>query len=45
MASLVFALTSLNMEFSNHLTYFPGMAPRSANQSILENDNMQVSPN
>jgi hypothetical protein len=45
MASLVFALISLNMEFSNHLTYFPGMAPRSANQSILENGNMQVSHN
>ncbi|PNY15727.1 histone-lysine N-methyltransferase ATXR5-like protein [Trifolium pratense] len=42
MASLASALTSLNMEFSNHLTYFPGMAPRSANQSSLENGGMQT---
>ncbi|MCH95882.1 histone-lysine N-methyltransferase ATXR5-like, partial [Trifolium medium] len=42
MASLASALTSLNMEFSNHLTYFPGMAPRSANQSVLENGGMQT---
>jgi hypothetical protein len=45
MASLASALKALNMEFSNHLTYFPGMAPESANQSILENGGMQVSPN
>jgi hypothetical protein len=43
MASLASALKALNMEFSNHLTYFPGMAPKSVNRSILENGGMQVS--
>ncbi|GAU38098.1 hypothetical protein TSUD_318920 [Trifolium subterraneum] len=42
MASLASALTSLNIEFCNHLTYFSGMAPRSANQSSLENGGMQT---
>ncbi|KAK2444977.1 putative Histone-lysine N-methyltransferase ATXR5 [Trifolium repens] len=42
MTSLASALTYLNMEFSNHLTYFPRMAPRSANQSFLENGDMQT---
>ncbi|KAK2391146.1 putative Histone-lysine N-methyltransferase ATXR5 [Trifolium repens] len=41
MASLASALKALNMEFSNHLTYFPGMAPKSVNRSILENGGMQ----
>ncbi|AES72827.2 putative histone-lysine N-methyltransferase transcription regulator PHD family [Medicago truncatula] len=41
MASLATALTALDIEFSNKLTYFPGMAPRSANRSILENGGMQ----
>jgi hypothetical protein len=45
MTSLASALTYLNMEFSNHLTYFPGIAPKSPNQSFLENGDMQVSPN
>ncbi|KAI0507736.1 hypothetical protein KFK09_013864 [Dendrobium nobile] len=42
MASLATALTSLKMEFSNDLTYFPGMAPSSANAAILEKGGMQV---
>lgn len=42
MASLATALTALDIEFSNKLTYFPGMAPRSANRSILENGGMQA---
>ncbi|XP_027339201.1 probable Histone-lysine N-methyltransferase ATXR5 isoform X1 [Abrus precatorius] len=42
MRSLASALTALRMEFSDHLTYLPGMAPRSANQSTLENGGMQV---
>lgn len=45
LASLATALTALDIEFSNKLTYFPGMAPRSANRSILENGGMQVSTN
>jgi len=43
MGSLASALTALNMEFSDHLTYLPGMAPRCANQALLENGGMQVS--
>jgi len=45
MGSLAFALTALNIKFSDHLTYMPGMAPRSANQAALENGDMQVSTN
>ncbi|EHA8589025.1 putative Histone-lysine N-methyltransferase ATXR5 [Cocos nucifera] len=44
MGSLATALTALEMEFSNELTYMPGMAPRSANQAILEKGGMQVLP-
>lgn len=43
MGSLASALLALNMKFSDHLTYMPGMAPRSANQAYLENGGMQVS--
>lgn len=43
MASLATALTATGTEFSNELTYMPGTAPRSANQSILEHGGMQVS--
>lgn len=42
MASLASALTALHMEFSDRLTYFPGMAPRSANRADLENGGMQM---
>lgn len=42
MASLATALTTTGAEFSNELTYVPGMAPRSANQAALERDGMQV---
>lgn len=42
MGSLATALTALKIEFSNELTYMPGMAPRSANQAILEKGGMQV---
>ncbi|KAL2638896.1 hypothetical protein AAZX31_06G144800 [Glycine max] len=42
MGSLASALTALNMEFSDHLTYLPGMAPRCANQALLENGGMQT---
>ncbi|KAM7467658.1 hypothetical protein LguiB_015220 [Lonicera macranthoides] len=41
MASLATALTTTGAEFSNELTYVPGMAPRSANQAALERDGMQ----
>ncbi|KAG1369767.1 hypothetical protein COCNU_15G001330 [Cocos nucifera] len=44
MGSLATALTTLQMEFSNELTYMAGMAPRSANQAILEKGGMQVLP-
>ncbi|XP_010931052.1 probable Histone-lysine N-methyltransferase ATXR5 isoform X2 [Elaeis guineensis] len=44
MGSLATALTTLQMEFSNELTYMPGKAPRSANQAILEKGGMQVLP-
>jgi len=36
MASLATALTATGAVFSNHLTYQPGMAPRSANRAALE---------
>lgn len=42
MGSLATALTALRMEFSNELTYMPGMAPRSANKAKLERGGMQV---
>jgi len=42
MGTLATALTALNMEFSNDLTYMPGMAPKSANQAKLEKGGMQV---
>ncbi|ONK57528.1 uncharacterized protein A4U43_C09F1420 [Asparagus officinalis] len=42
MGTLATALTALNMKFSNDLTYMPGMAPKSANQAILEKGGMQV---
>ncbi|KAJ4965611.1 hypothetical protein NE237_017460 [Protea cynaroides] len=42
MGSLATALTALHMEFSNDLTYMPGMAPRSANQASFEMGGMQV---
>ncbi|WVZ18543.1 hypothetical protein V8G54_005865 [Vigna mungo] len=42
MGSLASALTALNIEFCDHLTYLPGMAPRSANRAELENGDMQI---
>ena len=42
MASLATALTATGAVFSNHLTYQPGMAPRSANRAVLEAGGMQV---
>lgn len=42
MGSLASALTALHMEFTDELTYMPGMAPRSANQAKFENGGMQV---
>ena len=42
MGSLASALTALHMEFSDDLTYMPGMAPRSANRSKFEDGGMQV---
>lgn len=42
MASLATALTATGTEFSNELTYVPGMAPRSANRAALEQEGMQV---
>lgn len=42
MASLATALTATNTEFSNDLTYMPGMAPRSANRAAFEQGGMQV---
>ncbi|KAF8677204.1 hypothetical protein HU200_046681 [Digitaria exilis] len=44
MASLATALTATGAVFSNHLTYLPGMAPRSANRAALESGGMQVLP-
>ncbi|GFY84050.1 similar to TRITHORAX-RELATED PROTEIN 6 [Actinidia rufa] len=44
MASLASALTASGADFSNELTYMPGMAPRSANSSALEHGGMQVLP-
>lgn len=42
MASLATALMATGTEFSNELTYIPGMAPRSANCAALEKGGMQV---
>ncbi|GMN32949.1 hypothetical protein TIFTF001_003880 [Ficus carica] len=42
MGSLASALTTLKMEFSDDLTYFPGMASKSANRSDFEDGGMQV---
>ncbi|KAI5676400.1 hypothetical protein M9H77_07350 [Catharanthus roseus] len=42
MRTLASALIALNMEFSNELTYMPGMAHRSSNQAMFENGKMQV---
>ncbi|KAJ8557395.1 hypothetical protein K7X08_003020 [Anisodus acutangulus] len=42
MASLASALTALDMEFSDELTYMPGMAPKSANCAKFESGGMQV---
>lgn len=42
MASLATALMATGTEFSNELTYMPGMAPRSANCAALEKGGMQV---
>lgn len=42
--TLASALTTLKMKYSNELTYIPGMAPRSANQSMFEIGGVQVLP-
>ncbi|XP_043701721.1 histone-lysine N-methyltransferase ATXR6-like [Telopea speciosissima] len=42
MASLATALTATGTDFSNELTYMPGMAPRSANCPRIEKGGMQV---
>lgn len=42
MTSLASALTALDMEFSDELTYMPGMAPKSANNAKFESGGMQV---
>ncbi|KAJ7563466.1 hypothetical protein O6H91_03G111400 [Diphasiastrum complanatum] len=42
MASLATALTSLGIDFSDQLTYMPGLAPRSANCSRMEQGGMQI---
>ncbi|XP_010525565.1 PREDICTED: histone-lysine N-methyltransferase ATXR6-like [Tarenaya hassleriana] len=43
MASLATALKASGTEFSNDLTYNkPGMAPRSANEAVLEKGGMQI---
>lgn len=42
MASLATALLASCTEFSDELTYRPGMAPRSANCAALEIGGMQV---
>ena len=40
MGSLATTLTSVGVEFSDELTYRPGMAPGSANKAMMENDGM-----
>ncbi|KAJ0705592.1 putative [histone H3]-lysine(4) N-trimethyltransferase transcription regulator PHD family [Helianthus annuus] len=42
MASLATALTATGAEFSNELTYIPGMAPKSANCPAFEKGGMQL---
>ncbi|XP_042431540.1 probable Histone-lysine N-methyltransferase ATXR5 isoform X2 [Zingiber officinale] len=42
MSSLAAALTAMNMEFSNELTYLPTMVDRSSNQANLEKGGMQA---
>ncbi|KAF8413357.1 hypothetical protein HHK36_001337 [Tetracentron sinense] len=42
MASLATAMVGTGTEFSNELTYMPGMARRSANRAVLEQGGMQV---
>ncbi|KAK3211671.1 hypothetical protein Dsin_016377 [Dipteronia sinensis] len=42
MGTLASALTALQIEFSDGLTYMPGMASRSTNQAKLEDGGMQV---
>ncbi|XP_037491589.1 probable Histone-lysine N-methyltransferase ATXR5 isoform X2 [Jatropha curcas] len=42
MGTLASALTALQMEFSDELTYLPDMAPRAANQAEFEEGGMQV---
>lgn len=42
MASLATALSAAGTEFSDELTYIPGMAPRSVNRAALEDRGMQV---
>ncbi|KAK9293035.1 hypothetical protein L1049_021019 [Liquidambar formosana] len=42
MGSLASALSALQMEFSDDLTYLSDLAPRSANQAKFENGGMQV---
>ncbi|KAK4359824.1 hypothetical protein RND71_022053 [Anisodus tanguticus] len=42
MASLASALTALDMQFSDELTYMPSMAPKSANSAKFESGGMQV---
>ncbi|PPD66292.1 hypothetical protein GOBAR_DD36831 [Gossypium barbadense] len=42
MGTLASALTAMQMEFSDDLTYSSDMAPRSANQAKFENGGMQV---
>ncbi|KAF5751804.1 histone-lysine N-methyltransferase ATXR5-like [Tripterygium wilfordii] len=42
MGTLASALTALQMEFSDELTYMPDLAARSANQAMLEDGGMQV---
>ncbi|XP_074568344.1 putative Histone-lysine N-methyltransferase ATXR5 [Curcuma longa] len=44
MGSLAAALTAMNMEFSNELTYLPTMVDRSSNRANLEKGGMQVLP-
>ncbi|XP_072951665.1 probable Histone-lysine N-methyltransferase ATXR5 [Typha angustifolia] len=44
MGSLATALTAMQMEFSNELTYMTRMAPRSSNRAYLEKGGMQVLP-
>ncbi|KMT15966.1 hypothetical protein BVRB_3g051490 [Beta vulgaris subsp. vulgaris] len=44
MASLATALMATGTEFSNELTYVPGMAPRSVNCPAFEKGGMQVMP-